>query len=561
MRVAMAQLNPIVGDVAGNAALIADAIARAAREQCDLLVLPEMVLLGYPPRDLLLRSGVIESVENALAELATIAPATLTVVIGHPARATGGLRAAANVLSIIRDGKVIARCTKRYLPGYDVFDEDRYFEPGNELCMFSCASKKVGVLLCEDFWRARDVAGGEHVVPGQRDDLAQQLAAHGCSTLIIPSASPFVIGKGARHRAQLIEAARATHMSIIMVNQVGANDDLIFDGRSLAIDALGNVVHAAPGFVEHFAVVEADRAPSGSAVEVDPDGGLCAEIFDALVLGIRDYVRKTGHARVTIGLSGGIDSAITAVLAAAAIGPSNITGVLMPSRHSSAGSISDAQDLAARLDIDSVLRVPIEAMHEEARTSLAAALEPPLSIEGIVDENAQARLRAVILMAVSNADGSLVLATGNKSEMAMGYTTLYGDMAGALAVIGDLYKTQVYELARWINREHRLCGFVDPPIPEASISKAPSAELRADQTDQDSLPPYDILDSVLVRHVDGEESIDEIASATGLEHAFVTRICKAVDRNEYKRRQAAIVLKLQPRTFGPGRPMPVAART
>lgn len=644
MRLALAQINPTVGDVEGNARLVREAAERAAATGADAVLCPEMVLLGYPPRDLLWRDGAVEACERAVRDLAAASIET-AIIVGHPRRVSGARRDAANSASVLRGGRVVATYDKQLLPGYDVFDEDRYFEPGRTPRVVDIADRRAGILICEDIWQARDVEGGQHLVPAALHDPVREAVEAGAQLLLILSASPFVAGKGERHISHLRNIARTFRVPVAMVNQVGANDDLIFDGRSIVVGADGEVQAAARAFESDFVVLEVgggaarrqpsavSRQPSGGDARhetsdagnpepgtrnshalhsSDPSSQSCHaaritqppvfappistehELFAALVLGIRDYFRKTGATTALIGLSGGIDSALTAVLASAALGPGNIRGVMMPSRYSSPGSIEDSVDLAKRLRLGRLVEIPIESAHAALEIMLeggessaisrqrsgesighqasgtgtteyvspqSSVLAPRSLIPGIVGENIQARVRGVILMALSNAmPGAMVLATGNKSELATGYCTLYGDMCGALAVLGDVYKTQVWALSRWINANHAACGFDSPPIPQSSIDKPPSAELKPDQTDQDTLPPYPVLDEIIRRWVDHEEDEEAIIAATGFPPDLVRRWTGVIDRNEYKRRQAAIVLKVSPRTFGPGRPMPVAMR-
>ncbi|MCA9286638.1 MAG: NAD+ synthase [Phycisphaerales bacterium] len=549
MRIALAQVNPTVGDVAGNARALVDAATLARSQGADLVVGPEMALLGYPPRDLLLREGVVESCERAVMDIARAARG-VTVLVGHPRRAEGGSRPLRNSVSAVRDGRVVAVYDKRLLPTYDVFDEDRHFSPGTVPVVVEAGGLRVGVLVCEDLWMAGDAA----VVRRYGIDCVAETARLGCDLLAVPSASPFVLGKPARHLAQLREAARRGSCPVVSVNQVGANDDMIFDGGSVVMAADGAVVAAAGSWKAATVVAGLDdRRPTAPP----PDDAL-ADLWHALVLGVGDYLRKTGNARAVLGISGGIDSALTAAIAVGALGPDRVAGLLMPSRYSSAGSVDDALELARRLRLGRVETVPIEAGHTAMADTLSACLGA--SAQGVVDENVQSRLRGLVVMAFSNATGSLALATGNKSELAVGYCTLYGDMVGALAVIGDLVKGRVYALSRWVNANHRACGFAEPPIPESSIEKAPSAELRPDQTDQDSLPPYEDLDPVVEALVDEDRWVDGAAASTGRDPATVARIAGMLDRNEYKRRQAPLVLKVTARTFGPGRRMPLALR-
>ena len=551
MRIALAQLNPTVGDVAGNGRLVCEAVDEARRQQADLLITPEMVLMGYPPRDLIFRQGAVEAAEAAVEMIAAHA-GEMTVIVGHPRRCRDNVRTVRNSASICRAGEVLAVYDKRLLPGYDIFDEDRYFDPGGEPCMVEVAGRKVGVLICEDFWRAGDVVT-------ERDypiDPAAELTAMGCDVIAVLSASPFIAGKFQVHLDLLRQAAARHGLPIAGVNQVGGNDDLIFDGRSLLMRPDGSILSSLPGWVPAVEVIDLEAEAAGGAwPEIVPERGL----FDALVLGVRDYCRKTGHEEVLIGLSGGIDSALTAVIAAAALGPANVRGVMMPSRHSSPGSVADSRALAENLRLGACEQVNIDAAYQGMRHMLSPLLAERL--EGLPDENIQARLRGVILMAFSNATGALVLATGNKSELSVGYATLYGDMCGALAVLGDVVKTKVYELSRWVNDNHAACGFARPPIPERTLTKPPSAELRPDQTDQDSLPPYDILDQIIDRYVDREESVEHIIEVTGFDRQTVEHFARLIDRSQYKREQAALVLKVTQRAFGRGRPMPVVMRS
>ncbi len=551
MRIALAQLNPTVGDVAGNARLVCDAIDTARNQKADLLVTPEMTLLGYPPRDLLFRQGAAEAAAAAVKQIAEHA-GDMTVVVGHPRRCREDVRTVRNSVSVCRAGEVLAVYDKRLLPGYDVFDEDRYFDPGDEQGLVEVAGKRVGVLICEDLWRAGDVATERNY----QIDPARQLFDAGCDVLVCPNASPFFTGKFQRHLLMMSEAARNYGVPIVVVNQVGGNDDLVFEGRSAAVGTRGEPLTILPAWESAVKIIDLDS--DGSAPPVDLTVDPLSELFHALALGVRDYCRKTGHESVLVGLSGGIDSALTATVAAAAVGPENVMGVTMPSRYSSRGSVEDSFALAQNLSIKSCREVSIEAAHH----GMHEMLDPVLgeSFKGLTDENLQARLRGVILMACSNASGALVLATGNKSELAVGYATLYGDMCGALAVLGDIVKTRVYALARWINDNHAVCGFARPPIPERSITKPPSAELRPDQTDQDSLPPYDVLDQIIERYIELEQSADHIIDATGYDRDVVRRAVRMIDMAEYKRKQAALILKVTQRCFGRGRPMPIVMK-
>ncbi len=566
MRVTIAQLDPVVGDLAANGRRILEAVRRAAADGADLLVSAELSVIGYPPRDLLRRSGVVAACEAAAAELgraaAAIAP-DLTVLLGHPRTAAGGDRGVRNAITAWRGGRCVATADKRLLPGYDVFDEDRWFDPAPAAApLLEVAGRRVGLLLCEDLWRGRDAGAAT----GGGIDPAGDLLALGAEVLVAMNASPFVRGKDRRHRALLAETARRGGVAVVSVNQVGADDDLVFDGRSRVMDAGGACRRMLPAFeeaVETVVVPEPNAADLGGGDAGDPgdpgDAGEIAEIAAALRCGIRGYVRKTGHRSVVLGLSGGIDSAVVATLAVWALGPDAVHGLLMPSRYSSAGSIDDAEALADGLGIGRS-RVPIAEAHEAMRSMLTPGLGDRL--EGLPDENLQARIRGLALMGWSNATGGLLLATSNKSELAVGYATLYGDMCGALAPIGDLLKEQVRSLARWLNAEHAALGFDRPPIPESSILKPPSAELRPDQRDEDSLPSYPALDALVDAYVGGDASEAEaVAAATAAGGTGdLASWCRVIDRTEYKRFQGPVILKVSPRTFGPGRPMPVVMR-
>jgi len=554
MRIALAQLNPIVGDIAGNTTLVLDAMAQARQQQADVLVTSELTLIGYPPRDLLQRRGVVEECERAVRIIAEQA-GDLHVIVGHPRRSPGGMRPWRNSASVCHRGKIIAVCDKQLLPGYDVFDEDRYFEPGDRSCVVQINDKRCGIVICEDLWRANDVSA-ERRYPVEP---VREIARMGCDVLFSLNASPFVLGKWQRHLAQLRDIAVELQVPICAVNQVGANDDLIFDGRSVVLDSRGRVVSMLKPFESEVTTIAFDILNrGGTAIDVSHWSEPCRELFFALSRGVRDYVHKTGHRSLLLGLSGGIDSALTAVIAAAAIGPANVFCVMMPSRYSSTGSIDDSIELARRLGLPECKQVPIGPLHEVMRTTMQKPLGD--SLEGVTDENIQARLRGIILMAMSNANNALVLATSNKSELAVGYSTMYGDMCGALAPLGDVSKTRIYELSRWINANFQECGFRTPPIPESSITKAPSAELRPNQTDQDSLPPYEVLDRIIEHAVELEDDEAAIISQTGFDAALIRKTLRMIDRAQYKRDQAPVVLKVTSRAFGRGRPMPIVMK-
>lgn len=559
MRLALAQINPTVGDLAGNAELIAGAIRRAKQSRADLVVLPELAVCGYPPRDLLLVEGFVDRCAAAARVLGEAETAGITAVIGTPLPTDHGT-GVTNSLVVYRDGELVETYDKRLLPTYDVFDEDRYFEQGNRAVVIEAGGWRVGLAICEDLWKGIDAGFANH--HQRAADPIAELAGQ-CHLLAVPSASPFVLHKGKRHREILRHHAREHGLYVASVNQVGGNDDLIFSGHACVFGPDGELIAAARGFEPQVMTLDSDATRMGAVEDPLLEADDEALLFGALTLGIRDYLRKTGFKDAVIGLSGGIDSALTAALAVAALGPEHVTGVSLPSRYSSDGSKSDAIDLADRLDIRCPT-VPIEPPHHACTEVLDAAfLELDHRTLGsqrpdVTEENLQSRIRGTIMMAVSNRTGALVLTTGNKSELAVGYCTLYGDMNGGLAVLSDLPKTMVFRLSRWINEHFERCGFARPPIPESTITKPPSAELAPGQLDSDSLPAYDVLDEIVDRHVERWQSADRIIRETGFDEPTVRRICRLIDINEYKRRQAALGLKVTGVAFGPGRRMPIA---
>lgn len=578
MRLALVQFNPTVGDIPGNARAIADWIARAREAGADLVVFPELALTGYPPRDLLLQEGFLDDVVAAARELAaTTSGGPITAIVGAPwplAERQGAARDAsgvANSLLVIAGGAIAARYDKRLLPTYDVFDEDRYFRAGKTPLVLDIAGVRIGLSVCEDLWKGADAYAAERYAG--RADPVDDLIAAGARLIINPSASPFVLGKGARQREIVARHVKNRRVALATVNQVGANDDLLFDGHAavyVPIQAADDtsvsarLIAAGPGFAEELVLCDlpADESKWPALPEViDPRVQASREqlLWHALVIGVRDYCRKTGFARCLLGLSGGIDSAVTACIAAAALGSANTLGVAMPSRFSSDGSISDARLLADALGVR-MLTIPIEEGHAAMERTLAPAFAD-LDADpapGISEENVQSRLRGLILMAISNKTGAILLTTGNKSELAVGYCTLYGDMNGGLAVLSDVTKIDVYRLAEWINTNYAQAGFREPPISQSCITKPPSAELRPNQTDQDSLPPYDILDQIIERYVERRQSPRAIVTETGFDPATVRRIVRLIDVNEYKRKQMPVGLKVTSLTFGPGRRRPIA---
>ena len=562
MRLALAQLNPTIGDLEANARRIADAAARAGAERADLLVVPELAICGYPPKDLLLHAGFVEACEGAARRAAADAPDAITLVIGSPRRLAGG--AIGNSLLVFRGGRQIAAYDKRLLPTYDVFDEDRYFSPGADAVVIEVAGLRVGLAICEDLWKGEDAGFSSHYRAAL--DPVAELARRGAGVLVVPSASPFVLGKGRRHRDILRSHATRHGVWVAAVNQVGGNDDLVFDGHGAVYSPTGDLCAAARGFQEQ--ILLADLGPSATPGTVpDPllDAPDTSLLLDALTLGTRDYLAKTGFTSAVLGLSGGIDSAVTAAIAARAIGPAHVLGLAMPSRYSSSHSVEDAHDLSRRLGLR-CLDIPIEHGVAAGARALDDAFDllgqPRLgaSLPDLTEENLQSRLRGLIVMGVSNRTGAIVLTTGNKSELAVGYCTLYGDMNGGLAVLSDVPKTTVYRLAGHLNEHWRALGFATEPIPARSITKPPSAELRPDQTDQDSLPPYEILDQIVERYVERRESGRAIVEAAGIDPATVSRVLRLIDLAEYKRKQLAVGLKVTGVAFGQGRRMPIAQR-
>ena len=540
MKLALAQINTTVGDFAGNLALIRKAYARGMADGAELVVAPELAITGYPPRDLLLKSGFIEGNLAALTELAQ-SVGEVGLVVGHVGineKHPG--RQAVNAVSLLHHGKVAATRTKTLLPTYDVFDEDRYFEPAPDNTPVKFNGRKLGLTICEDVWNDDSFWAD----PRYRANPVDGLVKQGAEVVVNVSASPWNLGKEGMRREMLASLATNAQRPVVYCNAVGGNDELVFDGGSLALNAQGEVLAAGAQFTEALVAVDLD-----GTVQAVSEPQEMALLHDALVLGVQDYLGKCGFRSAVIGLSGGIDSAVTAALAVKALGAENVRGISMPSAYSSQGSLDDSAALAANLGIQYDV-IPIHAGFEMMKTSLEPIFgDRP---EDVTEENMQARLRGLILMAASNKFGSLVLTTGNKSELAVGYCTLYGDMCGGLAVISDVPKTKVFELAHWINRDEVI-------IPEATITKPPSAELRPDQKDEDSLPPYEVLDAILERYVVESQSVSEIVTS-GFEEATVQRIVRLIDLNEYKRRQAAPGLKVTSKAFGVGRRIPVAQR-
>jgi NAD+ synthase (glutamine-hydrolysing) len=551
MRLGLAQLNTTVGDLAGNRRKILDAYAALVAQGAELVVFPELAVCGYPPRDLLFKRRFVPDVESSLAEIAA-AVGDVPALVGFVETNTSGQgRPFSNAAAFCHRGEIVLIARKCLLPTYDVFDEDRYFEPAAAPRTIAFAGKKIGVTICEDIWTHPTIAT-RRLYHGL--DPVKLLATEGCDLMVNLSASPWHHGKGHLRQTLVTDAARALGCPVAYVNAIGGNDELIFDGRSLVTDAQGRICAELAAFSEELRVVDTASCPSPLASPPHNDDSP-ADIFAALVLGLRDYAGKSGFKNALVALSGGIDSAVVGVIAAAAFGPKNVTGVSLPSTISSQHSRDDARELAENLGV----RFETVAI-ADAVAACEAALAPIFAgrPRDITEENIQARVRGVLMMALSNKFGALLLTTGNKSEVAVGYCTLYGDMAGGLAVISDVFKTQVYALARWINDDARRDGR-RPPIPQSSIDKPPSAELRPDQTDQDSLPPYDLLDTLLRGYVEEGLSRRDLI-AQGFAEAVVNDVVRKVDLNEYKRKQAAPGLRITPLAFGIGRRIPIVQK-
>ena len=556
MRIGLAQINPTVGDLSGNRRRIVDSYHALVAQGAELVVFPELVVCGYPPRDLLFKRRFVSDVESSLAEIASAVGKVPALVGFVETNTTGDGRPYFNAAAWCHRGEVAAVARKCLLPTYDVFDEDRYFEPAPSPRVIEFAGQRIGVTICEDIW-THPMISTRRLYHGL--EPIQQLAALKCDFVLNLSASPWHHGKGNMREMLVTEAAKKMSCPVVYCNVIGGNDELIFDGCSVVASAEGKVVAGLPAFREELRVIDLTAQFKGRSMEpviaesyAQPE---MKDIFEALVLGTRDYAHKSGFKQGLVALSGGIDSAVVGVIAAAAFGPENVAGVSLPSTISSQHSRDDARTLAANLGL---------AFHTIPIADAVAATETVLGPmfagreRDVTEENIQARVRGVIMMALSNKFGSLLLTTGNKSEMAVGYCTLYGDMAGGLAVISDVFKTQIYALARWINDDARHAGR-PPPIPQSTIDKAPSAELRPGQTDQDSLPPYDLLDTILRGYVEEGLSRRDLV-AQGYPEAVVNEVARKVDLNEYKRKQAAPGLKITPLAFGVGRRIPIVQK-
>ncbi len=546
MRVALAQVDTTVGDLQGNTELILRTAQRAAAAGSELAVFPELAVTGYPPWDLVEKPSFLDQTERQLERLAReTAGLGIAIVAGYVGRShsQSGKRAT-NSAAVIEGGQVIFTQTKMLLPTYDVFDEARYFLPGEREGMLGFRGKQVALTICEDAWNDKQFWDRRLY----RQDPVEDLVRAGAQVLITINASPYHMGKRAQRREVFANTARRHRIPLVYVNQVGGNDSLVFDGSSFAMDAEARVIASCRSFAEDLVIVDTDTGAGEQHTDLDDE---CEAVYSALALGTRDYLRKCGFRKALIGLSGGIDSSLTAAVAVDAVGAENVLGVAMPSPYSSEASNEDARTLASHLGVRFEV-VPITGIFE----AYLNAVEPLFAgcERDVTEENLQARIRGGILMALSNKWGHLVLTTGNKSELGVGYCTLYGDMVGGLAVIGDVPKTLVYRLARVANRRH------PGAIPERVFEKPPSAELRPNQTDQDTLPPYDVLDQVLKAYIEDYAAPGEIAASLSLPLEFVKGIVNAVDRNEYKRQQAAPGLKVTTKAFGIGRRFPIAQR-
>jgi NAD+ synthase (glutamine-hydrolysing) len=553
LKLCVAQLNFFVGDLDGNVRKIVDAAHQAYSQGARLLLTPELSLCGYAAEDLFLRPAFIQACDDALMRLASQLAGLkgLAVVVGHPSGGDARTRSVAtqnrfNAASVLRDGQVLAQYAKRELPNYQVFDERRYFSPGEGVCVFEAGEGadrvRVGLLICEDAWF---------------EEPAQLAKAAGAEVLAVINASPFHIGKGYEREAVMAQRVRATGLPLVYAHLVGGQDEVVFEGHSFALNADAVLAGRAPSFREDLFDLHVERSATGLRLlgTVEPVRSPEADLWDALVLGVRDYVGKNGFPGVLLGLSGGIDSALVLAVAVDALGAAKVRSVMMPSPYTADISWIDARDMAQRMGVryDEISIVP---EFEAFKASLAGEFAG-LALDA-TEENIQARIRGTLLMALSNKFGSIVLTTGNKSEMATGYCTLYGDMAGGFAVIKDLAKTQVFKLARWRNANNPY-GTTANPIPQRIITRPPSAELRPDQTDQDSLPPYEVLDAILERYMENDQSIDSLI-ADGFAREDVEKVTRLIKINEYKRRQSPVGIRVTHRSFGKDWRYPITNR-
>ncbi len=551
LKICVAQLNFIVGDLAGNVQKISDAAQHSYAQGTRLLLTPELSICGYAAEDLYLRPAFMQACDDALKALTERLAGLkgMTVVVGHPQGGDSRTFSVSvterfNCASVLSEGRVLATYAKRELPNYQVFDERRYFTPGNGVCVFEAGEAgskiKVGLLICEDAWF---------------EAPARLAKAAGANILAVINASPFHMGKGYEREAMMAERCVATGLPLVYAHLVGGQDELVFEGHSFALSADGSVAARAPSFKESLFEVELDSKAAGIHGTIEPVRSHEADVWDALVLGVRDYIGKNGFPGALLGLSGGIDSAVVLAVAVDALGADKVRTVMMPSPYTADISWIDAREMAKRMGVR-YDEISIQPEFEAFKASLAADFSD--RTEDTTEENIQARIRGTLLMALSNKFGSIVLTTGNKSEMATGYCTLYGDMAGGFAVIKDLLKTRVFALARWrnANNPYATCN---NPIPERIITRAPSAELRADQTDQDSLPDYAVLDAIVERYMENDESIEAIV-VSGFSPTDVDKVTRLIKLNEYKRRQSPVGIRLSPRSFGKDWRYPITNR-
>lgn len=544
MKFALMQLNLTIGDIEGNAERIMSAVSMAKEKDANLCITSELALIGYPPRDLLLNRAFINRAWQQLDRIADLLKECPPVLVGiAEPNLSGQGRPLFNSVVLLRDGKIAGKFRKTLLPTYDVFDEDRYFEPSSSPGLFELEGMKIGVTICEDIWNDKDF----WMVRRYNSDPIEQVFKCGIDCIVNLSGSPFTLGKQNIREAMLGSIAKKYSVPVLYVNQVGGNDDLVFDGRSCAFDDNGRIIARGLPFNEDIVIIN-PLNPAGATIS--DELGSEEEAWNALVCGTRDYIKKCGFSKVLLGLSGGIDSALTVVIAVEAIGKENVFGVLMPSQYSSKGSIDDSLRLAKNLGIKTIT-IPINTIMEAFDNSLNEAFKGYQP--DITEENIQARIRGNILMALSNKYGALLLTTGNKSELAVGYCTIYGDMSGGLAVISDVPKTMVYRIANWLNK---VKGNI---IPQEIIDKVPSAELRPNQKDQDSLPPYETIDEILYRCIEQHKSADEII-AEGFEKEILKKVFSLIEKAEFKRKQAAPGIKITDRAFGAGWRMPIAAK-
>ena len=569
MKIALAQLNPVVGDIDHNRRLIVDAIHAAREQGADLVVFSELVICGYPPRDLLQVEGFVHECAQTVRMIGEQHTKGIAIVLGTPLPlemdpqvgipALEGHTHIANSLVVYRDNAFEGYYDKQLLPTYDVFDEDRYFVAGEQTRVFEIDGVKIGLAICEDLWKGLDAGFADRYV--DHHDPVQQLVDAGAEIIVVPSASPYALHKDQRHREIVTRHATTHKVPLLSVNQTGANDDLIFSGQSCAVDPQGRLCALGKAFATDLVLVDTDNLRPIEHPKIDDE----RMIIDALTMGVRDYLGKCGFSKGCIGLSGGIDSALVATLAVRALGSVHVVGASMPGRFSSAGSKDDAFELAKNLGITCV-SMPIEpgfeGLGEEINPAFKELGHPRLgeTLPDLTQENLQSRIRGTMMMALSNRSGALVLTTGNKSEIAVGYCTLYGDMNGGLAVIADLPKTMVFRVSRYINEHAAELGFDGPPIPVSTIEKPPSAELAPNQLDSDSLPEYEVLDEIVLRHIELHQSVSRIIEETGFDPEVVRRFCRLIDRNEYKRQQMAVGLRVTSKAFGAGRRMPIAQR-